>query len=527
MNLINIDFFVKYFKNTILSIILLSMFFVHTVASPSLEEMSVRAKYIGIVSIENAKNATVMSNRSGLNIKSEDNVSRYVLDTIKTIKGDIPAGEKLIMNMWQKDYFNKPIKPIKPLSIGKPVLVFLIDFKPQFASWTLEKQEGHFGAIGDFDTRPRNYYYSIKNININEIVNIDGKEYTITQIKNTVDVCNSTKFKELQKSTKLYDHDKLKLYKKQYKMCPTDSVIINLTFMEEEIKKRTLSWQLEQVDLTLYIFEILFMLPFIIMGYYGKWRWTGILYIVYISLIIFIMSNDMPLVALLFSLLPFVSYSIGMVLYRVKKGTWRVDKVNKEIEKSFKEVKNKNGSYIIWEHERAIFTKMTVIIMTTLFFAGMLLFIYNNTMTYPSLILIPLVILMFILIPILIMFNRLRYQYECNSKGYTYGINDSRMNFLSFLSVVIGAADNNKTLSGSGLISLGIGNINREWSSAIWCKYDDNKKIIYINHGCCKTDKLYAFDKSYESLKAIVMKSIGEKCTGSNEQIYEGDKNDK
>ena len=524
----------NYFKHVMISILWIPLLCPSLFASPSLEDMAIDAEYIGVVNITKAEDATVTSVRMGWNRKSEDNVSRYLLETIETIKGDVPADGKLIMDIWQKDYFGKAIKP---LSTNEQALVFLVQFEPLSDAWVLKEKLGHLTPIADLDARPHDFYYGIRSLKEDGMIDIVGKPYTISQIKNIIDVCNSAKFKELQSRAKSYEYaslsngnsryaDRLKLYQKQYKMCPTGLAISSMDFTNEMLEKEKLSWQIKRAGLPILLFEILFFLLFFAMGYYGKWRWTGMLYIVYIGLITLILlrTRNIPLVALLSLLLPFASYGLGIVLYRAKKGTWLQDKVKDEMAQSFLEGEDEDGAYVVWENERTVFSRATMIAMAVLSLAEIFLIMNADNPGIPApLVLIPLIILVPSLIFVLVTFNRLRYRYGCYDKGYAYGINDSRMKLISALSITIGTADSNPTLVGSGLISSsGIGNIRREWSSVKWCRYDDDKKIIVINHGCCKSDKLHATERSYNGLKAIVIKAIGEKCTGINMKRSKG-----
>ncbi|MEA2048468.1 MAG: hypothetical protein U9O64_08505 [Campylobacterota bacterium] len=508
----------NHLKRIIFLILWIQLFCVSLFASHSIEDMAVKAEYVGVVNITKVENVTVASVRMGWNRRSKNNVSRYSLEIINTIKGDATVGEKLIMDVWQKDYDGKTIKP---LSTGEQVLVFLVKFKPLSGAWMLEEQLGYLTPIANFDSRPNDYYYGIRQIK--EDGKIDGMEkpYTVSQIKNIINVCNSTKFDELQNRAKLLrgksqDANALKLFHDAYNMCPTGEVKLNMYFANEKLEEKKLSWQLERAGFPILLLETLFFLLFFAMGYYGKWRWTGMLFMVCIFLFIYLLPRNVPLIAIFSFLLPFISYGLGIFLHKVKKGTLPRDKVKEEIAQSFLEGEDEEGSFVIWEYEKTIFSKMAMITMTTLSLAGTLLLIYDDdTIISVSLIIIPLIFLILILISVMMMVNRLRYRYGCHDKeGYAYGISDSRMKFVSFFSVAIGAADRNATLVGSGLISYGVGSVRREWSSVEWCSYDDDKKIIVISHGCCKSDKLYASDRSYNALKAIVIKAIVEKCTG-------------
>jgi len=517
----------EYFKNIIFYILWIPLLCVSLFASPSLEDMAIDAEYIGVVNITKVQNASVASVRMGWNTKSEDNVSRYVLEAIETIKGDVPADEKLIMDIWQKSYMGKTIKPMPTV---EQALVFLVKFKPLSGAWVLEERLGHLAPIADYDALPYDYYYGIKPIKEDEKIDGMGKSYTVSQIKNIINVCNSAKFEELQNRAKLLRDksqyaDALKLFKDAYRMCPTGQVKSDIYFVNERLEKKKLSWQIERAGLPILLLETLFFFLFFAMGYYGKWRWTGMLLMVYIGLTILILPRNIPLVVLLSFLLPFVSYGLGTMLYRAKKGTWLQDKVKEEMAQSFLEGEDEDGSYVVWEYERTVFSRATMIVMAVLSLVEILLIANADKPGIPApLVLIPLIFLIPTLIFTLVTFNRLRYQYGCYDKGYAYGVNDSRMKFISFLSVATGAADRNPTLAGAGLISYGIGSIRREWFSVKWCRYDDDKKIIVISHGCCKSDKLYASDRSYNGLKAIVMKAIGGKCTGINKKRLEGSK---
>ncbi len=191
------------------------------------------------------------------------------------------------------------------------------------------------------------------------------------------------------------------------------------------------------------------------------------LFFIYIGLIILTLPLDIPFVAVLSLLLPFMSYGLGVVRYRVKKGTWPIDKVKDEIEQSFKEGENEDGPYVVWEYEAAIFSKVAIITMVVLSLVGILLAIYVDEKKLPTPHILTVLIFGIIflsstmptlaLISTMIFFNRLRYQYGCHSKGYAYRMNDSRMKLVSFLSVTIGTADRNPTLTGSGLIYSGVG----------------------------------------------------------------------
>ena len=132
----------NHFKSIIFLILWVQLFCVSLFPSPSFDDMYEEAEYVGVVNIEKAEAATVASVRTirivGYN-RYEDNVSRYSLEIIKTIKGDASVGEKLIMDVWQKDYG----KTIKPLSTGGQALVCLVKFKTLTASLMLEKQLVH------------------------------------------------------------------------------------------------------------------------------------------------------------------------------------------------------------------------------------------------------------------------------------------------------------------------------------------------------------------------------------------------
>jgi len=97
----------NHFKSIIFLILWVQLFCVLLFASPSFDDMYEEAKYVGVVNIGKAEAATVASVRTirivGHN-RYEDNVSRYSLEIIKTIKGDASVGEKLIIDVWQKDY---------------------------------------------------------------------------------------------------------------------------------------------------------------------------------------------------------------------------------------------------------------------------------------------------------------------------------------------------------------------------------------------------------------------------------------
>jgi hypothetical protein len=522
----------NYFKYMIILLLWIQLLGMSLFASPILEDMAVEAEYIGVVNITKDENATVASLKMGWNNRSENNISRYSLEIIDTIKGDVPNDGKLIMDIWQKDYLEKVIKP---LPTGGQALVFLVKFKPWLASWTLEKKLGHLMPIIDYDSHPHNYYYGIRLINGGKNIRIQDKSYSLPQIKQITHACNSKEFRELQKHADLLRDKKqyeeaLKLYRSAYRMCPTSQIKLDIDFLNERVGQKTLSWQIKQAGLPILLFEVLFFLIFFAMGYYAKWRWTGMVFVIYILPLIYLLSfisKDIPLVVLFSFIVPFVSYGLGTVWYRTKNGVWLQDKVKEEMAQSFIEGEDEDGPYIVWEYEAAIFNRTTIIMMTALFVSGIFLLIYakdkNIEMLVPST-LIPLILLALILLSALIMFNRLRYRYGCYGKGYGYAINDSRKKLISTLSATIGVADNNPTLAGLGLISSGIGGVHREWSSVKWCRYDDDKKIIVINHGCCKSDKLYATKRSYNGLKAIVMKAVGGKCTGTNDERSGGSK---
>ncbi len=522
----------KYFKNIIFPILWIPLLCVSLFASPSLEDMTINAEYIGIVNIEKVQNASVASVRMGWNTKSEDNVSRYVLETINTIKGDVPAVKNLIMDIWQKDYFGKTIKP---LAIGEQVLVFLVKFKPLSGAWVLEEKLGHLTPIADYDACPNDSYYGIRPIKEDGMIDIMGKPYTVSQIKNIINVCNSTKFKELQNRARLLRDksqyaDALKLFQDAYKMCPTAEVSSGIRFVNETLEEKKLSWQIERAGLPTLLFETLFFLLFFAMGYYGKWRWTGMLFVVYIFPLIYLLSlisEEIHLVARFLFILPFVSYGLGMLLYRAKKGTWPTDKVSEEMAAGFLSGEDADGSYVVWENEVEVMHVRTLVILSAVFAGAVYLanHPFDDAEILKTLGVIVAVLSGGTLFSVLLLMNRIRYRYGCYDGGYGYAITDSRYLGSSSASIAAGVSDGDLTLAGAGFLAKGgLGSMRREWSSVKWCKYDDNKKIIVINHGCCKSDKLYASDRSYNGLKAIVMKSIGEKCTGINKKRSEGSK---
>lgn len=507
----------KYLK-TLITILWISLFYVSFVDA-SLEDMTIRAKYIGVVNIVKVEKMTVTSIRTGLNRKSEDNVSRYILEIKNTIKGNSLGSKELILDVWEKDYYGKNIKL---LPIGKQVLVFLINFKPFSDAWVLKKNLGHFTPIVNFNNKPYNYNFGIIFLDDGVSIKILDKTYLLSQIKQISNICNSSEFEDLQKRANLLykknqDDSALQLFHDAYQMCPTKEVKFNISDVNRKLRKQKFSWQIKQIGLPIFLFESLLFLLFLLIGYYGKWRWTGILFLVYAVLILVLLPSKVSLIVAFFLFLPFVSYSFGTLLYRIKYGVWLQDKVKEEMAKSFIEGKDEEDSYVVWEHERPVFSTLTIITMTLLFVAGtLLLFNIDSSKLPASFILIPFVFLIPALLFVLITMNRLRYRYGCHSKGYGYVMNDNRMKLISLFSFATGVADNNQTLAGAGLISSSVGGIQREWSSAQWCRYDDNKRIIIINHGCCKSDKLYASKKSYKKLKNIVMQSIDKRCIDAN-----------
>ena len=516
-------------KSMIIIILAIPLLSMSLFASPSLEDMAIDAEYIGVVKITKVEKAAVTSIRTGWNEKSEDNVSRYVLETINTIKGDAPAGGKLIMDIWQKDYSGKTIKT---LAAGEQALVFLVKLKPLSGAWVLEERLGHLTPIADYDARPYDYYYGIRPIKEDEKIGGMGKLYTVLQIKNIINVCNSAKFEELQKRARLLRDksqyaDALKLFQDAYQMCPAGQVKSDINFVSERLEKKKLSGQIEQIGLPTLLFEILFFLLFFAMGYHGKWRWMGMLLMVYIFPLIFLLSRNMPLVVLFSFMLPFVSYGLGTVLYRAKNETWLRDKVKDEMVQSFLEREDEDGSYVVWENEVEVMRVRTLIILSAVFAGAVYLanYPFDDLDILKTLGVIVAVLSGITLFVTLLLMNRIRYRYGCYGGGYGYAITDSRYLGSSSASIAAGVADGDLTLAGAGFLAKGgLGSMHREWSSVKWCKYDDDKKIIVISHGCCKSDKLYASDGSYNSLKAIVMKAIGEKCTGINKKRSEGSK---
>jgi len=519
----------KYLKSVIVLIFWISLWSMPLFSSPSLEDMTINAEYIGIVNIEKVQNASVASVRMGWNTKSEDNVSRYILETINTIKGDVPAVKNLIMDIWQKDYFGKTIKP---LAIGEQALVFLVKFKPLSGAWVLEEKLGHLTPIADYDARLYDSYYGIRLIKEDGMIDIMGKPYTVSQIKNIINVCNSAKFKELQNRARLLRDksqyaDAQKLFQDAYQMCPTGQVKSDIYFENERLEKKKLSWQIKRAGLPILLFETLFFLLFFAMGYYGKWRWTGMLFMAYIFPPIFLLPRNIPLVALFLFMLPFVSYGLGTVLYRAKKGTWPTDKVSEEMAAGFLSGEDADSSYVVWENEVEVMRVRTLVILSAVFAGAVYLanYPFDDAEILKTLGVIVAVLSGITLFAALLLMNRIRYRYGCYDGGYGFAITDSRYLGSSSASIAAGVSDGDLTLAGTGfLVKGGLGSMRREWSSVKWCKYDDDKKLIVISHGCCKSDKLYASDRSYNGLKAIVMKAIGEKCTGINKKRSEGSK---
>jgi hypothetical protein len=452
-------------------------------------------------------------------------------ETIDTIKGDVPAGENLIMDIWQEDYLGKTIKPLPP---GGPVLVFLVNFKPLLSSWVLEEKLGHLMPIADYDARPNDYYYGIRRIKEDGMIDGMGKPYTVSQIKNIINVCNSAKFEGLQKRAKLLRDksqyaDALKLFQGAYRMCPTRQVKLDIYFENERLEKKKLSWQIKQLGVLPLLLETLFFLLFFAMGYYGKWRWMGMLFMVYIFPLIFLLSfiPDIPLVALFSYMLPFVSYGLGAVLYRAKKGTWLADKASEEMAAGFLSGEDADGSYVVWENEVEVMRVRTLVIVSVVFAGAVYLanYPFDDAEILNTLGVIAAVLSGGTLFSVLLLMNRIRYRYGCYDSGYGYAITDSRYLGSSSASIAAGVLDGDLTLAGAGFLAKGgLGGMRREWSSVKWCKYDDDKKIIVISHGCCKSDKLYASDRSYNALKTIVMKVIGEKCTDINKKRLGGSK---
>lgn len=404
------------------------------------------------------------------------------------------------------------------MPIGEPVLVFLTQFKPIYNSWSFEEQLEHFTIMSNPRTYPEDYYYGIWFINENGKIDRVGESYTVLQIKNIINVCNGAKFKSLKSRADLLKQSKqyvdaLKLYEDAYKICPEYYTRISKDILTNKLEQQKLSWKLKQIGLSTLLFETFFFLLFFAMGYFSAWRWLTMLLLLYSTLLVFQIPKEVPLFGWFALMLPFVSYGLGALRHKIKKGTWQQDRLKDEMAQSFMEGEDEEGSYLVWEYEATIFSTASIIAMIVFSLIAILLLIYVDDKIIPTAVgAIPLFFLIPTLLYALLMFNRLRYRYGCYGNGYGYELTDGRMELISFLSVTAGSADRNATLAGSGMISANANKIRRKWSSVQWCRYDDEKKLIVINHGCCKSEKLYASTKSYKPLKAIVMKAIGDKC---------------
>jgi|GEM_PF-1800868 len=77
----------KNFKCLIFSIISLGVLSVSLFAAPQLEDMAIDSEYVGVVKITKVQTATIALTKFGDNKKKEDNVSRYTLEILETIKG--------------------------------------------------------------------------------------------------------------------------------------------------------------------------------------------------------------------------------------------------------------------------------------------------------------------------------------------------------------------------------------------------------------------------------------------------------
>ncbi|RLA77065.1 MAG: hypothetical protein DRG30_01270 [Epsilonproteobacteria bacterium] len=278
---------------------------------------------------------------------------------------------------------------------------------------------------------------------------------------------------------------------------------------KKKIESNTLFWKIKQIRFALLLYIIIFFAPFFMMGYYYKWRWIGIVFLLYAGLSAWLLSNlSAPLLLSIIFVLPIVSYLSGIILYRKKSGVWRRNKVTEEISNSMISGEDADGSYAIWEYEAPQFSNRILTSMIVLFVVGILLVALSESEDIKHIGVGLVSIMGLILISLIPTLNRIRYRYGCYENGYGSEVIDDRMLFISSASIVAGTADNNSTLAGSGYSSAGsMQKMHKEWSTVQWCKYDDKKRIIYINRGCCKTDKLFCTEKSYDIVKSIAQRA--------------------
>jgi len=256
---------------------------------------------------------------------------------------------------------------------------------------------------------------------------------------------------------------------------------------------------------------LVMMVIVVFMGYFGNWRWMGIAYLFAAGAWLWAIQPESAVELGGTVLFPVILYFFGMLMHRWKKGTWPADSVKEEMESGYLYGEDTNGPYVVWETEAPMMS-VGALAGVVAVFTGAVYLLNHSSGNIPAIEIVGMLVAVvsgMMLFVSLILLNRTRYRYGCYSEGYGYEISDPRYLGASSASIAAGAADGDASVAGAGFLAKGgLGGMQRKWSTAEWYDYDEEKRIVKVSHGCCKTDRLYCTEKSYPIVINLVKQHV-------------------
>jgi hypothetical protein len=237
------------------------------------------------------------------------------------------------------------------------------------------------------------------------------------------------------------------------------------------------------------------MVAFIIclfLGWFGKWRYLGLLYLLaflFTGIIVATSMSGGDAMLLAIPLWPFVEvgagYLIGALARYMKTGRWPRDASIAALDGSFERIDGKDGPVLTWEAETPVLTAPVLRglgLVTGICFVFMFLLMFFINMDRPGLALTVaavavggLAVLMAIAVFGILM-NTIRKRFVVSADGYRSTISDGRMAWTTAAGVTSG----NPTAAGAALMASSNRSESQPWDRVRAVEIDRKRRRIRV-----------------------------------------------
>ena len=260
-----------------------------------------------------------------------------------------------------------------------------------------------------------------------------------------------------------------------------------------------------------------------VLGWFGRWRYLGLLFIASVGFTAYLHVNDLslrgitPILILLATpaLEVVGGYFLGSGFYRLRRGEWPHIKLHREWEILRKKeadairqsIAVDSEAPITWEANVPLLTNPVIlraagiVLSITFVFVSIIFFIISRRGGLGQALMISgaaVAVLggLIIFVLIFVLTNRVRMLYCIGKNGYYSKIVDGRLNLASLASISAGAGTSSPTTAGAGLIAIAQDIEYQPWSRVRKAAFDPQRHRIVLSFGRL-SDILYCSRQSY------------------------------